>query len=513
MAEDSQIRRLRKRSIVEVEPDVETSPVHKRATKSEERDSEVAKRSVIDNGHESDRIEAPQRDEQSVEKSAEPFEDNGESDLEKTEEDNGNVDEASRQTEADEKQTKVSTKKPGNGDIQGETADIETVNTGGRDTESDGNKTAQGAKSENTADIRSVENVDQSDTPQAAAEGGIPQTTAEKDVEKPVETIPSTKAAESKAESKSEETRIDAKVSDQSDNSESSAEDSKTSENKEDKNAENAENNLAAYDEISTVSEPAGKETTNDETSSKGTATGDSETPSTFAKSTFGSFGSYKFGSYASSSFGSFGGSKDNSSSVFGTFKRTTQPSASENPWAEPELQQPEPKPSIFGSNKKEDNDDSEEEEETNNDHDEPNDLYVQLDAPLEARKVETGEEAEQSVFSCRAKLYALDLTAANDGWKERGVGQVHVNVGTKEDGKTTARIVMRSDGVLRVILNQAITKTTEVLNGMKSSLASEKFVRLTGFEGETPYQYALKTGSSDLAISLFENLKSVLPE
>lgn len=250
-----------------------------------------------------------------------------------------------------------------------------------------------------------------------------------------------------------------------------------------------------------------------------------SEEPSSFAKSSFGSFGSYKFGSFtgknSSSSFGSFKSkeSDNTTSSVFGSFQPSTI-NKSDNPWIESE-----PKAtnitavSMFAEKQKKDENEDVSEDEIDqadtdvksNDYDETakDDLYVQVDTPLEAREVKTGEEAEESFFSCRAKLYALDLSASNQAaWKERGVGQVHVNGGKKEDGSLYSRIIMRSDAVLRVILNQAITKNTEVQKGMKSSLASEKFVRITGFEDGTPFQYALRAPTKDIATELSEHLE-----
>lgn len=103
-----------------------------------------------------------------------------------------------------------------------------------------------------------------------------------------------------------------------------------------------------------------------------------------------------------------------------------------------------------------------------------------------------TGEEFEESVFSCRAKLYFLDVTK-EDGWKERGIGTLHVNKSTSEDASHKSRIVMRSDGVLRVILNLPLLKSYQIHSGMKSSLSSEKFVRISATEEGKPCQYAFK--------------------
>lgn len=46
----------------------------------------------------------------------------------------------------------------------------------------------------------------------------------------------------------------------------------------------------------------------------------------------------------------------------------------------------------------------------------------------------------------------------------------------------------MRADGILKVILNVPLNKSTEVMTGMKSSLASEKFVRITALKMESHF-------------------------
>lgn len=68
---------------------------------------------------------------------------------------------------------------------------------------------------------------------------------------------------------------------------------------------------------------------------------------------------------------------------------------------------------------------------------------------------VETGEEEETTYFSCKAKLFHF----TDKEWKERGIGTFKVNVREPEEGKKTARMIMRADGVLRVMLNTPIFK------------------------------------------------------
>lgn len=140
-------------------------------------------------------------------------------------------------------------------------------------------------------------------------------------------------------------------------------------------------------------------------------------------------------------------------------------------------------------------------------------DLYVvQLATPLEQRKVETGEEKEVSVFSCRAKLYVLDLANSDAGWKERGVGTLHVN-SSKDEGQPKSRLVMRVDGSLRVVLNLPWVKSFKVMEGMKSSLQSEKFVRISAVEeNNKPVQYALRMNNAETTKNLFKTIQGLVP-
>ncbi|RCK54624.1 Ran-specific GTPase-activating protein 2 [Candida viswanathii] len=132
---------------------------------------------------------------------------------------------------------------------------------------------------------------------------------------------------------------------------------------------------------------------------------------------------------------------------------------------------------------------------------------YKQVDlAPVEQT---TGEEDEISHFNCPAKIFELDLAKMNEGWKERGVGPLHLNQ-SKVDQKKV-RLVMRSQGLLRVVLNYKITADTELLKGLGASLTPEKFLRLNSVSPEgTPIQYLLKFGSGNLRDELIEKIESL---
>lgn len=83
---------------------------------------------------------------------------------------------------------------------------------------------------------------------------------------------------------------------------------------------------------------------------------------------------------------------------------------------------------------------------------------------------VETGEENEETIFVCRAKLYNfVKVTDTKKEWKERGLGNLKVNVQkqsaeeAEEKAPKKARFVMRADGSHRVVLNSPIQKELKV--------------------------------------------------
>lgn len=169
----------------------------------------------------------------------------------------------------------------------------------------------------------------------------------------------------------------------------------------------------------------------------------------------FGNFGTFSFGSIKP---------KDN---PFGE-------KPSDNPWAEPA-------PALGDDTKK--------------------DRYAQVE--LKQQTVQTGEENESTLFTSRARLYALSFADTASGWKERGVGVLKVNA----DDSNRARIVMRSEGLLRVVLNMPLAKNTQIGKGFESSLVTEKFVQIVGIEKDVPHKYALKLPSKELALELYDIL------
>lgn len=121
---------------------------------------------------------------------------------------------------------------------------------------------------------------------------------------------------------------------------------------------------------------------------------------------------------------------------------------------------------------------------------------------------VETGEEKEQELFRSRVKLYSLENAEAGLRWKERGVGMLKLNL-HKE--KESARLLMRTEATLRVILN------SPVYTGLKFDRATERSLRFQGFEedkkdGKQAVTFLLRFMTKDLATGLVdavENLKT----
>ncbi|CAG8493617.1 5820_t:CDS:2 [Diversispora eburnea] len=112
----------------------------------------------------------------------------------------------------------------------------------------------------------------------------------------------------------------------------------------------------------------------------------------------------------------------------------------------------------------------------------------------LQELEVSTGEENEVTLHSVRAKLYCMDGSV----WKERGVGILKLNY--SRDNEKSPRLVMRTENVLRVILNVSL------FPGMHAERSQEKFVRLIAFEDKLVH-LAVKVSDE-----LYEAIKSAIP-
>ena len=130
---------------------------------------------------------------------------------------------------------------------------------------------------------------------------------------------------------------------------------------------------------------------------------------------------------------------------------------------------------------------------------------------------VETGEEEEETILSYRAKLYHFEKE-----WKERGVGVFKINIRYENksmgdddsekpetDGPSDgdveadaqaefpiierkARLIMRTDGVHRLILNTPVFKDMNV-GTHDGKEPTGKTMHLTGLEDGRPTGFQIK--------------------
>ena len=133
---------------------------------------------------------------------------------------------------------------------------------------------------------------------------------------------------------------------------------------------------------------------------------------------------------------------------------------------------------------------------------------YKQVDlTPVE--EIKTGEENEKSHFTSTAKIFELNLTKISDGWKERGLGRLHLNQSLDDPQKV--RLVMRSQGLLRVVLNMKVTSDTKLIKGLEASLSPGKFVRWNSINDQgVPVQYLLKFANQTIRDELIEKVENL---
>ncbi|OCF44811.1 hypothetical protein I317_01300 [Kwoniella heveanensis CBS 569] len=153
-------------------------------------------------------------------------------------------------------------------------------------------------------------------------------------------------------------------------------------------------------------------------------------------QATFGAFSSTSSAFAAPKSTSAFG-SAPAKGSAFGNYSTTSSPFTSKQATPAHRDDKVEAGPSSFGDILKESR----------------GEQITQVKVEMQEQDVTTGEEDEDTVFQTRAKLYINDKEA----WRERGVGQLKLNV-KRSDG-TGARLVMRADGVLRLMLNAKLYK------------------------------------------------------
>lgn len=84
---------------------------------------------------------------------------------------------------------------------------------------------------------------------------------------------------------------------------------------------------------------------------------------------------------------------------------------------------------------------------------------------PMQEVPIETGEENESAVFTADSILFEY----IDGGWKERGKGELKLNVSTSGTGK--ARLVMRARGNYRLILNASLFPDMKLANMEKKGI------------------------------------------
>ncbi|KAJ5728868.1 uncharacterized protein N7483_003376 [Penicillium malachiteum] len=121
---------------------------------------------------------------------------------------------------------------------------------------------------------------------------------------------------------------------------------------------------------------------------------------------------------------------------------------------------------------------------------------------------VETGEEQEETVFTCKAKLFHF----SNKEWKERGIGTFKINVRQTADGNEAGRMIMRADGAGRVILNSPIFKGMNY-GGPDNSAPASKQILLAGTEEGRTVPLLLRTQSEATAVDLYDVIDDLLAD
>ncbi|KAJ5081689.1 hypothetical protein NUU61_009953 [Penicillium alfredii] len=167
--------------------------------------------------------------------------------------------------------------------------------------------------------------------------------------------------------------------------------------------------------------------------------------------------------------------------------------------------------PATFGESKAKPfgAEESEGEESDNNDDEEADTFEAEkTDERFFEQTIETGEEEEETAFTCKAKLFNF----SNKEWKERGIGTFKVNVRRGPNGKRSGRMIMRADGAGRVMLNSPIFKGMNY-GDPKGEAPSTKQILLGSTEDNRTVPLLLRTGNESLAKDLYSVIKDLLEE
>ncbi|KAJ5143777.1 uncharacterized protein N7515_002564 [Penicillium bovifimosum] len=133
-----------------------------------------------------------------------------------------------------------------------------------------------------------------------------------------------------------------------------------------------------------------------------------------------------------------------------------------------------------------------------------PKDPVMKCYSPLHEPTVETGEENETTEFTAKGKLYYFD----DKKWKERGAGTFKVN-SKSDEGKVSARMIMRADGAHRVMLNSALWSTMPF--GVKGARPTSRDIYLASKEDAKVSTLLLRLGSDKQAGELYDVLEDLL--
>ncbi|TKA82937.1 hypothetical protein B0A55_01309 [Friedmanniomyces simplex] len=151
------------------------------------------------------------------------------------------------------------------------------------------------------------------------------------------------------------------------------------------------------------------------------------------------------------------------------------------------------------------------------------------------AQSLETGEEDEETEYSCRAKVYNYATTVLEDGstkkeWRERGLGILRFNVnrgrrgGREEDvegdgdgegeaGKPKARFLMRADGSHRVVLNTPVKKEIQFGAAMGGPPQGGLMLFLGTIEGRSGLEMLQVKMRQQYAVELHEKIVQLQSE
>jgi len=88
-----------------------------------------------------------------------------------------------------------------------------------------------------------------------------------------------------------------------------------------------------------------------------------------------------------------------------------------------------------------------------------------------EGKPADKGDSNDEVMFKRKSKVYELSGEGKDKTWKERGIGDLHVNAYTS-NGKRNGRLILRNASTKRLVLNCPIHAQ------MEQQLHAEKFIR-----------------------------------